>query len=123
MFLLIPSCRPPPRSVPGLVWVIRSLYCCTRNAFWVLGLGLGLFLPFFPFFFVLPTPPAQSQAVVWVIGPLKCDTGLSVFHVRLFVVLPTPFPTGPGAICPRGIFTNPTVAQDRLIFLFSFSVV
>ena len=60
VFLLVSSC-PPPRSVPGLVWVIRPLYCGTKHAFEVFGLGLGWFLRFFD----LPTPQLSPGPWSW----------------------------------------------------------
>ena len=87
----VPACfvpPTPPSSVLALVWVTGPLYCSTRRAFEVLGLGLGWFL----FFFVLSIPLAQGRAVVWVTRPLSCGRRLSFFRVRLFFILPTPPP-------------------------------
>ena len=57
MFVLPTS----PRSVPGLVWVLRPLYCSKGHVFGVLYWVVLAY-------FVLLTPPAQWRVVVWVIG-------------------------------------------------------
>ena len=64
------------------------------------------------------TPPAQSRAFVWEIGPLNCGTGLLVFRVLFFFVVPIPPRSEPGPIWDT--FATPAVAQDcvasRLLF-------
>ena len=100
----------------ALVWVTGPLYCSTRRAFEVLGLGLGWFL----FFFVLSIPLAQGRAVVWVTRPLSCGRRLSFFRVRLFFILPTPPLLGTGGVL--GIFVTPTPVAQDCNFFFSFSV-
>ena len=52
--------------------------------------------------------------MVWVIRPLYWGTGLYVFRVRFFFILPT-LPLGAGGAL--GNFVTPTVAQDYVIFL------
>ena len=83
----------PPLSVPGLVWAIWSFYCGPGHVFSeFFGPGLGWFLRFF----VLPIPPAQCRAMVWVTGAPYRGLGLYVSRVRFFFVLPTPPPRGRG---------------------------
>ena len=70
-----------------------------------------------PACFVLPPSPAQCQAVVWVIGPLNCGTGLSVtglsfFCVRFFFVLPIADSPPLAAGGNLSMLVTPTVAQD-----------
>ena len=47
---------------------------------------------------VLPTSRAQCRAVVWVIGPLNCGTGLPFFRVIIFFALQIPPLSEPGEI-------------------------
>ena len=89
------------------VWVFS--YRFLLNVSCVLGSGLvvaqgtfseflGLVWEIVSVYFVLLTPPAQGRAVAWVIGPLSCGKGLSIFHVLVFFVLPTTPRSKPGAI-------------------------
>ena len=89
-----------PRSLPGLVWVTRPLYCGPGHLFGAFGPGLRWFLSYS----VQPTPPGLVAGRCRVIGPPNCGTGLSVFCARLYFVLPTPS-RGAGLIC-----TDPPVA-------------
>ena len=81
MFLLIPSCRPPPFSAGAGVGNQAALLR-HKTRFLSFVLGLGCFLPGWaglgavPAFFRPADPPAQCQAMVWVIGSLNWGTGL-----------------------------------------------
>ena len=81
-----------------------------------LGLVWGV-----PACFLLPTPPAQFRAMVWVIEPLYWGTEFYVFRVRFFFVLPTPPPIGVGGAL--GDFATPTVAQDYVMFFLFGGIV
>ena len=81
-----------------------------QDTFLSFGLGFGVFLRDF----VLPTPPAQCRAMVWVIGPLYWDTGLC-FSCSSLLRPADPPPLGRGDAL--GNFATPTVAQDYVIFL------
>ena len=56
--------------------------------------------------------------LVWVIEPLTCSTGLSIFRVIFLFVLPTFPPLGAGG--NLGILAISTEAQDRVISCFIF---
>ena len=112
VFVAISSCRPSPaQRRAGQDNQATLLWHMTRfRSFWV---GFEVV----PAFFVLPTPPARYRAVVWVIGPLNCGTGLSFFRVFSFFVLPIPPLLGVGG--DPGILVTPTVARDCVAPLFS----
>ena len=85
----------PLRSVPVLVWVIRSLYCGTGHVFCVLGPGLG---------WSLRTssrlhPPRSVPGCGLGNLATHSGTGLSFFRVIFFFFLPIPPRLEPGAIC------------------------
>ena len=97
VFLLVSSFLPPPLSAGA------SLGCSGQSSFSIVA--QDTFSEVFlgrvwsgSWVFVLPAPPAQCRAVVWIIGPLNCGTRLSVFCVIFFFVLPIPAPLAPGAI-------------------------
>ena len=112
VFLLVSSCPPPTLSAgSGLGNQATLLWRRTRFlSFWA---GFGVV----PAYFALPIPRVHCRAVVWVIGPLNCGTGLSVVRVIFFSVLPIPPSLGAGG--DLGILTTPTVPQDCVTSWFS----
>ena len=115
MFLLVSFC-PLLRSVPGLVSVIRPLYCGTLHVCLSFSAGFGVVLAYF----VMPTPLAQSQDLVWESGHLFVAQDKSVLRVLFFFVPPIPPSSRTGG--DLGILPIPTVVQDCVNSCeFSFS--
>ena len=67
---------------------------------------------------VLPTPPGQGRAVVWVIEPLICGTGQSFFCIFFLFRPAVSPPIGAGG--DLSILATPTVAQDCVTSCFPF---
>ena len=62
VFLRVLSYHPPPRSVPGLVWVIFPFYRGPGHVSELLGSVLGCSCVFCP-----TDPPRSMPGLVWVI--------------------------------------------------------
>ena len=112
MFLLTSSCHRPLLS-DGAGLDNQAALRRHRTRFSEFWAGFGVVPAFFS---SCRPPPAQCRAVVWVIRSLYCGTGLSIFRVRFFFVLPFPPPVWVGG--GLGIFCHSDCGTGLCGFCF-----